>query len=157
MASIVVRSLGPVRGAWRDAADTYLQRLRPRLPIVWEEGEEVHIRPSAGAADELAAREREAERLLRGVPMDANLVALDPAGRLMDSEGFARLLSDWRAATRPTYLLVGGHLGLAPGLRSRAELLSLSPLTFSHLMVPAILFEQIYRAHAILDGLPYHR
>lgn len=157
VAAIVVRSLGPVRGAWRDAAQIYLQRLRTRLPFTWEEFEEISVRPDADRAQELSTMEREAERLLRSVPPNARLVALDPRGRAMDSEGFSRMLAEWQAASRPTYLLVGGHLGLSPALREKCELLSLSQLTFSHQMVPAILFEQIYRGLSILDGSPYHR
>lgn len=157
MAAIVVRSLGPVRGVWRDAAEMYLQRLHSRLPVTWEEGAEVRVRPSAGSAAEEAVREREAERLLRGVAPGSGVVALDAQGRLTDSAGFSELLAAWRDAARTTYLLIGGHLGLAQSLRSRCALLSLSPLTFSHQMVPAILFEQLYRAQTILDGLPYHR
>lgn len=157
MAAIVVRSLGPVRGVWREAAQMYLKRLRSRLPLSWEEGEEVSVRPSAAAAEEEAVREREAGRLVRGVVPGAALVALDPRGRLLDSEGFSLLLAGWREAPRPTYLLIGGHLGLAQTLRARCDLLSLSRLTFAHPMVPAILFEQMYRAQSILDGLPYHR
>ncbi len=152
-----MRSLGPVRGAWRDAAEEYLLRLRGRLPITWEEQAEVHAQPKAGAAEEAKVRSREAERLLRDLPQGAQLWALDPRGRSVTSEEFSEVLSAWRASTDAVCLLIGGHLGLDDALRSRAQLLSLSRLTFSHQMVPAILFEQIYRAQTILDGGPYHR
>ena len=157
MGKIIVRSLGPVRGPWREAAEEYLVRLRGRLPIAWEEFEEVHSPPKASGADELRVREREAERLLRDLPQGVGPWALDAGGRTLTSEEFAQILSDWRASSDSTYLLIGGHLGLHDDVRKRAQLLSLSRLTFSHQMVPAILFEQIYRAQTILDGGPYHR
>jgi 23S rRNA (pseudouridine1915-N3)-methyltransferase len=157
MARIIVRSLGPVRGACREAAVEYLQRLQPRLPIAWEELGEVRSPPRASAADEEKVREREAERLLRGVAAQIQPWALDAGGKALDSEAFAELLRAWRESEGPTYLLVGGHLGLHERVKARSQLLSLSRLTFSHQMVPAILFEQIYRAQSILDGGPYHR
>ncbi len=157
MGRIIVRSLGPVRGPWREAAEDYLARLRPRLPITWEERSEVHAPPRAGAADEAKVRAKEAERLLRDLPQGAGVWALDAAGKERTSEEFAELLAGWRAGQEATCIVIGGHLGLDPALRASSERLSLSRLTFSHLMVPAILFEQIYRAQTILDGGPYHR
>ncbi len=157
MGKIVVRSLGPVRGVWREAAEEYLVRVRGRLPIAWEEQAEVRAPPRAGPAEEARVREKEAQILLRDLPAGLRPVALDPLGRSLDSEGFAELLQGWRSSGSPTYLLIGGHLGLHESVRARSALLSLSPLTFAHQMVPAILFEQIYRAQTILDGGPYHR
>jgi len=154
---IVVRSLGPVRGPWRDAAETYLERLRGRIPLHWEERAEVRADPRLGQRDEERVKALEAERLVQGLPPDVVLHALDPGGEELDSLGFSRLLADWLQASSPQALLVGGHLGLDAALRRRARLLSLSRLTFSHQMVPAILFEQVYRAVSILDGTPYHR
>lgn len=154
---ILVRSLGPVRGPWRDAADQYLQRLQGRLPLHWEEKSEVRADPRLGERDEERVKRQEAERLTQGLPADAVLWALDPVGEEQDSAAFSRTVALWQQASQTQALLIGGHLGLDGELRRQARLLSLSRLTFSHQMVPAILFEQIYRAVSILDGTPYHR
>jgi 23S rRNA (pseudouridine1915-N3)-methyltransferase len=54
--------------------------------------------------------------------------------------------------------LIGGPDGLAPALRDGAEeRLALGTQTWPHLLVRAMLAEQIYRAFAILSGHPYHR
>ena len=43
-------------------------------------------------------------------------------------------------------------------LRKRADLvLSFGALTWPHMLVRALLAEQLYRAHTILTGHPYHR
>lgn len=154
---ILVRSLGPVRGAWREAAEQYLERLQGRLPLHWEERPELRADPRLGLRDEERVKRQEAERLTQGLPQDAVLWALDPLGDEPDSMAFSRMVASWQQASATQALLIGGHLGLDADLRRRARLLSLSRLTFSHQMVPAILFEQIYRSVSILDGTPYHR
>ena len=146
-----------MRGAWRQAAEQYLERLQGRLPLHWEERPEVKADPRLGERDELRVRRLEAERLTHGLAQDAILWALDPLGEELDSKQFAAALAGWQQAPLTQVLVIGGHLGLDADLRRRARLLSLSRLTFSHQMVPAILFEQIYRAISILDGTPYHR
>ena len=113
--------------------------------------------PRLGERDELRVRRLEAERLTQGLPQEAVLTALDPLGEELDSKEFAAVVSGWQQSPLTQVLVIGGHLGLDQDLRRRARLLSLSRLTFSHQMVPAILFEQIYRAVSILDGTPYHR
>ena len=51
-----------------------------------------------------------------------------------------------------------GPDGLASSLRESAqEQFALGPQTWPHLLVRAMLAEQIYRAFAILSGHPYHR
>ncbi len=52
----------------------------------------------------------------------------------------------------------GGADGLAPALKSRAELLlRVSSLTLPHGMVRVLLAEQLYRAWSITQNHPYHR
>jgi len=59
---------------------------------------------------------------------------------------------------RDLVFLIGGPDGLAPALRKAAhERLAFGPQTWPHLMVRAMLAEQIYRALAILSRHPYHR
>ena len=84
-------------------------------------------------------------------------VLLDPAGKVFDSEAFARQVVDrQRQAARDVVFFVGGADGLPTAWRSKADLLlSLSPMTFPHELARAILAEQIYRAAAILHGHPY--
>ena len=54
--------------------------------------------------------------------------------------------------------VIGGDEGLDPALIAEADLsLSLSRMTFTHEFARAMLMEQVYRAHAIIAGHPYHR
>jgi 23S rRNA (pseudouridine1915-N3)-methyltransferase len=88
----------------------------------------------------------------------ARKIFLDAAGATMDSNGFARLITSAEMDGRDLVFLIGGHDGLPPEWRPRADLLlSLSPMTFPHELARAMLAEQIYRGFAILRNLPYVR
>jgi 23S rRNA (pseudouridine1915-N3)-methyltransferase len=55
-------------------------------------------------------------------------------------------------------LLIGGADGHSEALRGTAdEVWTLSNLTLQHEVAMVVLFEQLYRAHTILRGEPYHR
>lgn len=106
-----------------------------------------------------ALKRREAELLLAAVPEGATLVALDERGRSIGSETLAARIGAWRDdGVRDLVFVIGGADGLDESIRRRAALvLALGELTWPHQLVPALLAEQLYRAHAILTGHPYHR
>jgi 23S rRNA (pseudouridine1915-N3)-methyltransferase len=88
----------------------------------------------------------------------AHKIFCDPAGKPLDSAAFAKLVADAEMQGRDLVFLVGGHDGLPPEWRGRADrLLSLSTMTFPHELARAMLAEQIYRAFATLRGHPYPR
>lgn len=135
--------------------DEYARRM-PREARV----ELIEIRPerrSAGA-DPAPAMRREAQRIKAVLP-DASLrIALDERGRSMSSDAFARALARWRDAARDIAFLIGGADGLDTDVKSSADaLLALSSFTLPHGLARVLLAEQLYRAHTILSGHPYHR
>ncbi len=101
----------------------------------------------------------EAERLEKRVPDGAHIILLDAKGKGMTSEDFAEMLGALRdAGTKDLAFIIGGPDGLAPLPRKRAgRSLAFGPQTWPHLLVRAMLSEQIYRALTILAGHPYHR
>jgi 23S rRNA (pseudouridine1915-N3)-methyltransferase len=102
---------------------------------------------------------REAELLLAAVPSSARLVALDERGAAMSSDAFATRLAAWRdGGVGDVAFLIGGADGLDETVRHRADLvLALGAMTWPHLLVRALIAEQIYRSQQILAGHPYHR
>jgi 23S rRNA (pseudouridine1915-N3)-methyltransferase len=85
-------------------------------------------------------------------------VFLDPAGKPWDSPRFIRFIAEQEQLSVDVVFLLGGHDGLPPEWRPRADLLlSLSPMTFPHELARAMLAEQVYRAFATLRGHPYPR
>jgi 23S rRNA (pseudouridine1915-N3)-methyltransferase len=88
----------------------------------------------------------------------ARRIYLDPAGKPVDSAGFAAMVGRAETESRDLVFVVGGHDGLPSGWASRAGLLlSLSAMTWPHELARAMLAEQIYRALATLRGHPYPR
>jgi 23S rRNA (pseudouridine1915-N3)-methyltransferase len=102
--------------------------------------------------------QREGEAMLAKVSGSDYVVALDVKGRALDTPGLANRLQHIQEQGRRLVLLVGGPDGLDPSCLQRAdETWSLSPLTMPHPLVRILLAEQLYRAHSLNKGHPYHR
>jgi len=101
----------------------------------------------------------EAALLDRAIPGGAVICAMDERGREMSSPDFANMLAGWRDQGRAEVaFVIGGADGIDPALRSRADaMLSFGPMVWPHMLVRAMLSEQLYRAASILAGAPYHR
>lgn len=127
----------------------YNARLRPPLDLV-------ELPEARGSAGEIRAREGAA--LLAVLPANGLLVALDLGGPAPSSEALAALTERWEQAARPIAFAIGGAEGLDGVVTARAEhVLSLGPLTWPHLLVRALLAEQLFRAQCIRANHPYHR
>ncbi len=87
------------------------------------------------------------------------IIALDETGEQLGSAPFAKLLEGWRdSGIREARFLIGAADGLTPEERASADLhLAFGTATWPHLMVRAMLVEQLYRATSIVAGHPYHR
>ncbi len=105
-----------------------------------------------------AVMEREAQRIEAALPPSCRLIALDEHGQRHTTASLAAEFQRWRQDGRDVALLIGGADGLAPRIKQRADsLLRLSDLTLPHGLARVLLAEQIYRAHSLLSGHPYHR
>jgi 23S rRNA (pseudouridine1915-N3)-methyltransferase len=97
---------------------------------------------------------RDAERVSARLPPAAFTSLLAPGGRAYDSPAFARFVEERRASGRDLTFVIGGAHGLA--LEAPEHLLSLGPMTLPHQLARVVLLEQLYRAHKIIAGEPYH-
>jgi 23S rRNA (pseudouridine1915-N3)-methyltransferase len=86
-------------------------------------------------------------------------IALDERGEAMSSMPLARVLEGWRdGGKREARFLIGAADGHGEAGRAGADLLlSFGPATWPHLLVRAMLAEQLFRATSILANHPYHR
>ncbi|MBI3709332.1 MAG: 23S rRNA (pseudouridine(1915)-N(3))-methyltransferase RlmH [Proteobacteria bacterium] len=152
---VFVIAVGRARGGKAGPEGALFAEYTRRLawPVTVREVEERRKLPPADR------KRREGELLLAALPHGARRIVLDARGRTLSSEDFAARLSAWegRGAAALAFV-IGGADGLAPAVLEGADLvLSLGPMTWPHLLVRAMLAEQLYRAQAILQGHPYHR
>ena len=86
-------------------------------------------------------------------------IVLDERGNTLASTELAKLLEGWRdGGKREVRFLIGAADGHDEAQREGADLLlSFGPATWPHLLVRAMLAEQLFRATSILANHPYHR
>ncbi|HEY2768069.1 MAG TPA: 23S rRNA (pseudouridine(1915)-N(3))-methyltransferase RlmH [Solirubrobacteraceae bacterium] len=98
---------------------------------------------------------RDAASVSRRVPRDAYVSLLAAEGSVYDSVGFSEFLEERRGSGRDVVFVIGGPFG-APELDRVDHRLSLGRMTLPHQLARVVLLEQLYRAHKILAGEPYH-
>ena len=92
--------------------------------------------------------------LARRIPERAYVCLLDSHGTAYGSEAFAAWLEERRQAGRDVCFVIGGPRGVS--LEQCDLKLSLGAMTLPHQLARVVLLEQLYRAHKILAGQPYH-
>ena len=93
------------------------------------------------------------------LPTNSVTVVLDEKGGALTSTELAKVLEGWRdSGKREARFLIGAADGHDDKERRSADLLlSFGPATWPHLLVRAMLAEQLFRATSILANHPYHR
>jgi 23S rRNA (pseudouridine1915-N3)-methyltransferase len=97
---------------------------------------------------------REGERAQRRIPADAYVSLLAADGQALDSIGLARFIAERRMSRRDLCFVIGGAFGVE--LERADHRLSLGPMTLPHQLARVVLLEQLFRAHKIIAGEPYH-
>ena len=152
---LLLISIGQKMPEW--AADAYAEYAK-RLPAGFLQLIELPLGHRGKGADPARAMADEGARMLKAIPAEAHVIALDPRGKALSTEELAAHMGEWMQGGRDVALLVGGPDGLSADCLARAhQRISLSRLTFPHMLVRVILAEQLYRAWTILQHHPYHR
>jgi len=155
-------------GKWKTGPESALfEKYRARLgwPLILQEIEEKRA-PLQGVQ-----KTREGALLLaalgskeggKGLGKDGRpgfVIALDEKGKSLDSRDIAALFGKLQdRGIGAIAILIGGADGLDSAVLESADLtLSLGAPTWPHLLVRALIAEQVYRAQQILAGHPYHR
>ena len=139
-------AVGKARLAYaRAGISEYLARLRCFCPV-----DTASVKPSDP--------QREGNQLLSRSEGCFRLI-LDEHGKSFTSRRFAEEVRKIEGNPRKVCaLIVGGADGLSERVLASADLLwTLGPLTLQHELALLVALEQIYRAHTILTGIPYHR
>lgn len=145
---VTILAVGKVKEAYmRQAIEDYSKRLSHYCRLeIREVGEEATIA-------------QEGDSLLRQIPENAYVIALDLHGKEIDSVELATLIDRSMTGGASHFVLViGGSDGLDSRVCDRANFrFCLSRLTFPHQLVRLLLLEQWYRAMKINHGEKYHK
>lgn len=96
---------------------------------------------------------------LTGSIKGGKVVVLDERGQNMKSTELASIVENWQLnGISEVNFLIGGADGHLQSTRDKADLiLSFGKLTLPHMLMRAVLTEQIYRIQTIIAKHPYHR
>lgn len=121
----------------------------------------IHLRAERAAKGKASAElmAAEASRILAALEPHDVLWVLDRTGTNWSSKKWAAELNKVRESGLPRLcLVIGGAEGLDQSVLQRAQArVSLGSPTLAHEMAALVAMEQLYRAHTILAGTPYHR
>ncbi|MCC7196722.1 23S rRNA (pseudouridine(1915)-N(3))-methyltransferase RlmH [Candidatus Peregrinibacteria bacterium] len=143
---------------FQEAEAEYQKRLKPLLNIETITLKEAEIPKGDPEAGRKLVKAKEAAEIIKNIPKDSYIIALDERGKQFTSLEFASFLNErMQQSTKNLVFIIGGPYGLEEIIKSQAKLLlSFSKLTFTHECIRTLLLEQIYRAHTILGGKTYH-
>jgi 23S rRNA (pseudouridine1915-N3)-methyltransferase len=151
----VIYSLGKWKRSEEKQLFAYYQKiLKNKLDLI-----ELDHKKNLKTIEEL--KDFEGELLLNKITAsDKNyLITLEIDGVKLSTEKLAKKIEGIKVSGKSNIILIiGGAYGLSRKISNMADLnLSLSTLTFSHLITRLVLAEQIFRVESILSGHPYHK
>ncbi len=156
MNSVTVIHVGDFKEKYfKDAETEYIKRLKAfcdyKTVCIKEEscfGEE---------SEKLIQRalEKEANAIRQQIPKNALKIAMCIEGKQLSSTELAKAFEN---ESRPICFIIGSSFGLDESLKRECDLrLSMSKMTFPHMLARVMLAEQVYRAFAINNGKKYHK
>jgi 23S rRNA (pseudouridine1915-N3)-methyltransferase len=150
---LVLICVGKIRPPFADDVAHYQRLLGRHARLEVAEIGEAGADP--GRAHE--ALPREGGAILKRIPEDSFACVLDREGEELTSEELAAFIEERRMARSDLCFVVGGPLGLDRAVLERAQRrLAFGRITLPHQLARVVLLEQLFRAHKILAGEPYH-
>lgn len=149
---VTLAAIGKLKpGPERALFEHYAGRLNWDLTV-----REFDLRKPLPATERMA---QESAWLLATVKDAEHIIALDERGKELSSVELAAHLRRQRDdGARHLACVIGGADGLESGVRARAHLLlSFGRVTWPHMLMRALLAEQLYRVSSIWANHPYHR
>lgn len=144
---------------YREAVSEYLKRLSRYTRTDVIEVQDESLPEGAPPALYEGVRQKEGERILKAIPKDSYVIALDQRGKKLDSvELSSHMQKLFNGGVSRLTFIIGGSVGMTDLVIKEADyVLSFSDMTFPHQLMRVILSEQIYRAFRIMKNEPYHK
>ena len=107
---------------------------------------------------ETEQKKREGDLILKKIENGDFVVLLDENGKEKTSVDFSIFIQqNLNSGIKTLLFIIGGAYGFSDEVYERAnQKLSLSQMTFPHLMTRLVFVEQLYRSFTILRNEPYH-
>ncbi|NBX02934.1 MAG: 23S rRNA (pseudouridine(1915)-N(3))-methyltransferase RlmH [Alphaproteobacteria bacterium] len=104
-------------------------------------------------------KQREGGELLAACAGYERIIALDETGKTLSSREFAGEMMGWQQQGFSSFaFVIGGSDGLDAPVKKAAHLVwSFGRVTYPHMLMRALLAEQLYRTQTIILGHPYHK
>ena len=160
MPKLTIVCAGKMKESYQKSAiDEYLKRLSKYFTCKIEEVPDIKISEKATLKEEEQVINKEGELLIKKIPSDSYIIALDLHGKEYDSISFAKKIDNiFLQGFHHLCFVIGGSLGISKEvLNISHERLCLSKMTFTHLMTRELILEQVYRACKINHGEKYHK
>lgn len=156
MNSVTIIHVGDFKEKYfREAESEYAKRLKAFCDF-----KTVAIKEEATFGEESEklisrALEKEAAAIRNAIPKQSFKIALCIEGKQFSSTELAEVFA---RESRPICFIIGSSFGLDEKLKNDCDLrLSMSKMTFPHMLARIMLVEQIYRAFTINSGKKYHK
>ena len=150
--NINIIAVGRIRsGPEKTLIENYSRRIK--WPIEFREVEEKKKLKG------LELKKRQGDLLLNQCPPESKIIVLDQCGKNLPSTELANVFKNWQGnRVKEVCMLIGGADGVDENISKNVDLtISLSNMTFPHMLARIILVEQIYRSETIINNHPYHK
>ncbi len=129
----------------KDYIYEFEMRLSPYFSIEWSFPERGDVKD-------------ESKKIVSQIKAGDKVFLLDEHGKKINTSDFSKIIEKEKSeGTKRLVFIIGGAYGVSDEVKEKADkILSLSDLVFPHMLVRAILIEQLYRANSVLIGGKYH-
>jgi len=102
--------------------------------------------------------QKESSLILSKISKNDFVVSWDSSGESVTSKNFSNFILKSQSSMSSILFIIGGSFGLSLEVKQRSnKIFSASQFTFPHRLFRLLLVEQIYRAHTIINNMPYHK
>lgn len=160
MIRITIIVVGKIKEKYlTDACNEYMKRLNAFSSPSIIEIPEYRCPDNPSDADIANVIKNEGDRILSAIPSHAAVIPMCIEGKMLSSTQLAEEINSLSVnGFSNICFIIGGSFGLDERVKSQGKIrLSMSPMTFPHMLARVMLLEQIYRSFSILKGTKYHK
>lgn len=160
MMKITVLAVGKLKeNYFRDACAEYEKRLTAfcKLNIIEIDETKCVSNPSKAEISKVVISE--GEKIISKIPKGSYVISLCIEGEHVSSEKLSDMITKTAVGgDSHIVFIIGGSWGLSDSVKQLSNYkLSMSDMTFPHMLARVMLLEQIYRSFMIISGTEYHK